>query len=313
MGTPDFSVAPLDSLINAGHEIVYVVTMPDRVRGRGNKVSFSPVKEYAVNNNLKVLQPNKMKDEEFIKLIKEACADVFVVVAYGKIIPPEILSIPELGCINIHASLLPDYRGAAPIQWAIIDGLEKTGITTMLMDEGLDTGDILKQYELDIEDDETSGTLFEKLSKLGAEAIVDTLSLLEKGEIVPKKQGETETKYARMLTKDDEKIDFSKDAVEIERIIRGLNPSPKLSYRFNDKNIKLLMAEVFEHDSFVENNLSKDISDKINSANTGEFFKLGKKLFLKCMDKPLLIKELQVEGKNRMSGEEFLRGYGRSL
>ena len=226
MGTPDFAVGPLKALIGAGHDVVCVLTRADKPQGRGHAVQFSPVKEAALEAGIPVLQPVRMKDPELWKTLEDYGADLFVVAAYGRILPKEILSIPKYGCVNIHASLLPDYRGAAPIQWAVIDGRKESGVTTMLMNEGLDTGDILRQYRITLADNETGGSLFDKLAALGSEAILDTVKGLEDGSIVPVKQEETTTPYAAMLTKEMGLTDWSKDAETLERLIRGLDPWP---------------------------------------------------------------------------------------
>lgn len=244
MGTPDFSLQPLKSLVEAGHDVSLVLTREDKKRNRG-ELSPTPVKELAQELNIPVLTPSKMKDEALIERLKSENADFFVVVAYGKILPKEILDIPKLGCINIHASLLPEYRGAAPIQWSIIDGKKKTGITTMLMDEGLDTGDILKQYELPIADDETGGSLFDKLAILGGEAIADTIANFDS--ITPTPQGEATTEYAKMISKQMGEIDFNKSATEIERLIRGMNPWPSAYTKYEGKVLKIWEAKVSEN------------------------------------------------------------------
>lgn len=282
-GTPDFAVAPLTSLISAGHEVCAVVTREDKPKGRGYELQPTPVKEEALKHNIEVIHPVKMKDEGFLNHLREFGADIFVVVAYGRILPKVLLDIPKRGCINVHASLLPSYRGAAPIQWAVIDGLKETGVTTMMMDEGLDTGDILRQYRLPLADEETGGSLFDKLAELGGKAIVDTVDNLDS--IVPVKQGETDTEYARMLTKADGDIDWNKSAVEIERLVRGLNPWPSAYTKLNGKTLKIWKARVT--DTPVEGNPL--------CFKTGEGF--------------LLAEEIQLEGKKRMNAETFLLGY----
>lgn len=284
-GTPDFAVAPLAALIEAGHDVCAVVTREDKPKGRGYELQPTPVKEEALKHNIKVLHPAKMKDEGFLDELRNFGADVFVVVAYGRILPKVLLDIPPKGCINVHASLLPSYRGAAPIQWAVIDGLKETGVTTMLMDEGLDTGDILKQYKCEVASDETGGSLFDKLASMGGEAIVDTINGMLDGSITPKKQGDTDTQYARMLTKEDGNIDFNRSAIEIERLVRGLNPWPSAYTKLNDKTLKIWKASV--KDSVEENN----------------------PLCFKTSDGYLYAEEVQLEGKKRMDAKTFLLGY----
>ncbi len=297
MGTPDFSVEPLKELVKAGHDVSLVLTREDKKRNRG-ELSPTPVKELALSLNIPVLTPSKMKDEALIERLKSENADFFVVVAYGKILPKEILDIPRLGCINIHASLLPEYRGAAPIQWSIIDGKKKTGITTMLMDEGLDTGDILKQYELLIADDETGGTLFDKLAILGGEAIVDTIANFES--ITPTPQGNATTEYAKMISKQMGEIDFNKSATEIERLIRGMNPWPSAYTKYEGKVLKIWEAKVSENISELPNiNLSE---------NYGKIYSFNKDIFIICNNSVLKVLSLQLEGKKRMSAKDFLLG-----
>ena len=297
MGTPDFSLQPLKSLVEAGHDVSLVLTREDKKRNRG-ELSPTPVKELAQELNITVLTPSKMKDEALIERLKSENADFFVVVAYGKILPKEILDIPRLGCINIHASLLPEYRGAAPIQWSIIDGKKKTGITTMLMDEGLDTGDILKQYELLIADDETGGTLFDKLAILGGEAIVDTIANFES--ITPTPQGNATTEYAKMISKQMGEIDFNKSATEIERLIRGMNPWPSAYTKYEGKVLKIWEAKVSENISELPNiNLSE---------NYGKIYSFNKDIFIICNNSVLKVLSLQLEGKKRMSAKDFLLG-----
>ena len=297
MGTPDFSLQPLKSLVEAGHDVSLVLTREDKKRNRG-ELSPTPVKELAQELDIPVLTPSKMKDEALIERLKSENADFFVVVAYGKILPKEILDIPKLGCINIHASLLPEYRGAAPIQWSIIDGKKKTGITTMLMDEGLDTGDILKQYELPIADDETGGSLFDKLAILGGEAIADTIANFDS--ITPTPQGEATTEYAKMISKQMGEIDFNKSATEIERLIRGMNPWPSAYTKYEGKVLKIWEAKVSENISELPNtNLSE---------NYGKIYSINKDIFIICNNSVLKVLSLQLEGKKRMSAKDFLLG-----
>lgn len=297
MGTPDFSLQPLKKLIEAGHYVSLVLTREDKKRNRG-ELSPTPVKELAQELNIPVLTPSRMKDEALLERLNSEKADFFVVVAYGKILPKEILDMPKFGCINIHASLLPEYRGAAPIQWSIIDGKKKTGITTMLMDEGLDTGDILKQYELPIADNETGGSLFEKLALLGGEAIVDTIDNFNN--ITPKKQGESTTGYAKMISKSMGDIDFNKSAIEIERLIRGMNPWPSAYTNYMGKVLKIWEAKVAE-------NISKLPNIKLNE-NYGKIYSFNNRIFIICNSSVLEVLSLQLEGKKKMSAKDFLLG-----
>ena len=297
MGTPDFSLQPLKKLIEAGHYVSLVLTREDKKRNRG-ELSPTPVKELAQELNIPVLTPSRMKDEALPERLNSEKADFFVVVAYGKILPKEILDMPKFGCINIHASLLPEYRGAAPIQWSIIDGKKKTGITTMLMDEGLDTGDILKQYELPIADNETGGSLFEKLALLGGEAIVDTIDNFNN--ITPKKQGESTTGYAKMISKSMGDIDFNKSAIEIERLIRGMNPWPSAYTNYMGKVLKIWEAKVAE-------NISELPNIKLNE-NYGKIYSFNNRIFIICNSSVLEVMSLQLEGKKKMSAKDFLLG-----
>lgn len=304
MGTPDFSVLPLKALYDAGHAMVLVLTREDKPRGRGHEMQATPVKETAIALGIPVLTPKKMRDEALVQTLRECDADVFVVVAYGKILPKEILDIPRLGCINIHASLLPEYRGAAPIQWAILDGKKKSGITTMMMDEGLDTGDILKQYEIDIEKKETAGSLFDKLAKLGARAIVDTLACLQEGKISRTPQGEMTTEYAKMLKKEDGKLDFMESAVVLERKVRGFAPWPGAYTFLGKKNLRIWQANVLSEAACSDLGIQNR-----EQANTGEPVVVGERMFFVCGQDVLEVLELQIEGKKRMDTKSFLRGY----
>lgn len=294
MGTPDFSVVALENLIKAGHEIAAVVTQPDKPKGRGGKMQYTPVKEVALKENLKVYQPLKVRETEFVDVLRDINPDVIVVIAFGQILPKSILNLPKLGCINVHASLLPKYRGAAPIQWSIIDGEEKTGVTTMYMDEGLDTGDIIDTAVVTIEKKETGGSLFDKLAVAGGELIVETLKKLENGTAVRIKQDDSKSNYAGMINKQLGIIDFNKPAVVIERLIRGLNPWPSAFTTMNGKTLKIWDAEAVNENIAEQPGkiISKD-RDYIEVA-TGEG--------------TLKIFELQLEGKKRMKTRDFLNG-----
>ena len=298
MGTPDFAVGPLKALIGAGHEVVCVLTRADKPKGRGHAVQFSPVKEAALEAGIPVLQPVRMKDPELWKTLEGFGADMFVVAAYGRILPKEILSIPKYGCVNIHASLLPDYRGAAPIQWAVIDGRKETGITTMLMDEGLDTGDILAQSRVPLEPDETGGSLFEKLSAEGARLLTDTLPAVFAGKLHPVRQPEdSPTPYAAMLTKETGRMDFSLPAVQLERLIRGTDPWPGAFTSVQGRILKLWRAAV------VTEGFAQDTAP-------GTVLSTGKDgILIRCGAGAILIKEVQLEGKKRMEADAFLRGF----
>ncbi len=325
MGTPDFAVNTLEALIDAGHSIPLVVTQPDKAKGRSSKLVFSPVKEAAISHGLKVTQPEKVRDPEFIDELKTIAPDVIVVVAFGQIIPEAILNLPVYGCINVHASLLPAYRGAAPIQWAVIDGLKETGVTTMYMDKGLDTGDIIEQRTIELAPDETGGSLFDRLAILGGEIIVDTLEKLESGTATRTKQDDSRSNYAKMLSKDMGLIDFSRSAEELERLIRGLDPWPSAFTRLNGKMLKIYKALVVSEDDAA--NLCRmlhekaDTSEHISEDNRSEYVSEGhiipgtiiavdKKSFtVRCGKGALRIMNLQLEGKKRMDTNAFLLGY----
>ena len=295
MGTPDFAVGALEAIIKAGHEVQLVVTQPDKAQGRSKELKPPAVKVCAMEHNLPVFQPERIKKEEAVSVLKQYDADLYVVAAFGQILSREILDLPKFGCINIHASLLPKYRGAAPIQWAVIDGEEKTGITIQQMNEGVDTGDILLQKEYYLEKDETGAGLFDRLCVLGAEAIVEAIEKIENGTVCPVKQDESLATHAKMLTKAMGEIDFSKDAVEIERLIRGLNSWPSAYTFYKGKTMKIWQAQVVDGKEEEDNKgiiISKD----------KESFTVG------CNKGGLRILEVQLEGKRRMSVKDFMLG-----
>ena len=295
MGTPDFSVGTLEALVQAGHEVVLAVTQPDKPKGRGGKMQYTPVKEKALEYDIPVFQPVKVREKSCVEKLDSYKADVMVVVAFGQILPKEILELTPYGCINVHASLLPKYRGAAPIQWSIIDGETVTGVTTMQMDEGLDTGDMLLKTEVPLEPDETGGSLHDKLSAAGAKLCVETLKALEEKTVTPEKQGETPTKYARMLDKELGKIDWTKDAVSIERLVRGLNPWPSAYTSWEGKIMKIWSAEVVDRESKAPCGTVAEVTKTDFSVQTGKGL--------------LKVTELQIPGKKRMAADAFLRGY----
>lgn len=294
MGTPEFAVPTLQALIDH-HQVIGVVTQPDKQRGRGKKVQFPPVKEKAMEYDLLVYQPLKARDEEFITVLKDLNPDVIVVVAYGQILPESILNIPKYGCINVHGSLLPKYRGAAPIQWSVLDGEEKTGITTMYMEKGLDTGDMIEKAELVLDAKETAGTLHDKLMVMGADLLLSTLEKLENETAVRIKQDDSKSCYAKMLTKEMGQIDFTKPAKEIERLIRGLNPWPSAYTSMNGKTMKLWDADVMECDVKEKPGTVIDVTKDAIVTSTGK--------------DALALKEIQLAGKKRMKVSAFLLGY----
>ena len=297
MGTPDFAEKSLEDVYNAGHEILAVVTNPDRPKGRGMKMVASPVKEFAVSNNLKIYQPEKVrKNVEFIEEIKKLEPDVICVVAYGKILPKEILEIPKLGCINVHGSLLPKYRGAAPIQWAVINGEKVTGVTTMYMDVGMDTGDMILKEKTEIAPDETTGELWDRLAKIGADLLVKTLEQIENKTAPRIPQGE-DFSMAPMLDKEMSKIDWeSKTAQEIKNLVRGLNPIMGTYAYLNGKKIKIWKVDVVEADN--------------ENVKNGTVLKSDSKdgLYIKAKDGVIKVLEIQGENAKRMNIQDFLRG-----
>lgn len=305
MGTPDFAVSTLEEIINAGHDVAAVVTQPDKPKGRGGAFAMSPVKETALKHDLCVLQPEKCSNDEFIETLSSYNPDVIVVVAFGQKLPKSIIDMPKYGCINVHASLLPKYRGASPIQWAVIDGCEYSGVTTMMMDEGLDTGDMLLTKKVKLDDKETGGSLFEKLSSVGAELLVETLEKVERGDIERIKQDDTQATYVKMLSKSFGKIDFSKSAVSVERLVRALNPWPSAYTSIGGKMLKIWDADVCSQDS----QRLCDLTD-VSMAPSGSVVKVtDKAFFVKCGEDLLEVTQLQLEGKKRMKTEDFLRGY----
>ena len=302
MGTPDFARDSLEAIYNAGHEILAVVTNPDKPKGRGMKLVESPVKEYSVSKNLKNYQPEKVKNNiEFIEKIKELKPDVICVVAYGKILPKEILEIPKFGCINVHGSLLPKYRGAAPIQWSVINGEKVTGITTMYMDIGMDTGDIILKRETEIGEEETTGELWERLSKMGGELLVETLKKIENRTAPRIPQGEEFT-MAPMLNKEMSQIDWkNKTAEQIKNLVRGLNPFMGTYSYLGEKKIKIWKVQVVQN--FPNNS---GVEDKEEGTIIYSDSKDG--LYIKAKGGIIKVLEIQGENAKRMNIQDFLRG-----
>ena len=303
MGTPDFAATSLNALIEANYNIEAVVTNPDRPKGRGMKMLYTPVKEVAISKNIPIFQPEKVKNNiEFINNLKEINPDVICVVAYGKILPKEILDIPKFGCINVHASLLPKYRGAAPIQWAILNGDKETGVTTMYMDVGMDTGDMILTEKVKIREDETTGELWDRLSKIGGNLLVETLKQIENG-IAPRiPQGDDYT-MAPMLDKQMSKIDWeNKTAEEITNLVRGLNPIMGAYTYLNGKKIKFWKVEVAKNIGYDENNIKifKNGTVIISDPRDGIFIKTKKGI--------LRVLEIQGENAKKMPIQDFLRG-----
>lgn len=293
MGTPDFAVPSLVKLIESDDDVVGVFTQSDKPKGRGYKLQYPPIKEVAIENNIEVFQPKSLKDNNVVDILTKLSPDLIIVVAYGKILPKGILDFPKYGCINVHASLLPRYRGAAPIQWSVINGEKTTGVTTMYMAEGLDTGDILKKAEIDISENETAGQLHDRLSELGAELLLETIKDLKSNSLVPQKQDDAKSCYAPMLDQEMSIIDWSKeDSREIHNLIRGLNPWPVAKTSLEGKKIKIYSSE---------------ISSNCNGT-PGEIIKLDPFTIACRNNTALIIHELQLEGKKRMSSRDFING-----
>ena len=296
MGTPDFASSALQALIEAGEDVVLAVTQPDREKGRGKELAMPEVKKCALEHGVPVFQPEKVREAGAVQRIREASPEIIVVAAFGQILTKEILDIPKYGCINIHASLLPEYRGASPIQRCIADGKEKTGITIMQMDEGLDTGDILMQREIPIAGDETGGSLFDRLSELGAEMIREAIPLIRDGKLSPVKQDDSRATYVGTLKKDSGELDFSKDAEELERLVRAMDPWPGTFCSYKDKSLKIWKTQVVRYSG-------------PNDLPPGTVTEVDREGFtVKCGRDGLFIEELQLSGKKRMKTRDFLLG-----
>ena len=309
MGTPDFAKESLEAIYNEGHNIIAVITNPDRPKGRGMKMIASPVKEFCIQKSIPVLQPEKIRDIK--DTLIQLNPDLFCVVAYGKILPKDILEIPKLGSVNVHASLLPKYRGAAPIQWAVLNGEKTTGVTTMFMDEGMDTGDIILKQEVEIGENETTGELWERLSKIGGRLLIETVDKIEKGIAPREKQGNDFT-LAPMLKKEISKIDWeNKTAQEIKNQVRGLNPIMGAYTTYNGKKIKIWKADKIETQNFAEEHPEfKNHIDRLRNIIGGTiiFSDSKKGLYVKAKNDIIIIQEVQGENSKKMNIQDFLRG-----
>lgn len=294
MGTPDFALASLDKLIDGGYEIAAVVTQPDRPKGRGKKLTPPPVKERALEAGLRVLQPERVKDSGFIEALKELSPDIIIVVAYGQILPEEIINLPAMGCINVHASLLPKYRGAAPINWCIINGESRTGVTTMYMDKGMDTGDILLQRETEIGENETAGELHDRLAALGADLLLETLEGLQRNEVERKAQDHSAATYAPQLDRETGRVDWNSDAKSIYNLIRGTNPWPGCYTVYKGERMKLWEAKVLEQKS-------RGTAGKVLEAGHGG-------MLVQAGSGTLLVTKIQMPSSRVMTVDEYLRG-----
>lgn len=294
MGTPEIATGCLQKIIDEKHEVIGVVTQPDKPVGRGKKMGMPPVKELAIKYDIPVYQPVKAREESFVNILRELNPDVIVVVAFGQILPKSILDIPKLGCINVHVSLLPKYRGAAPINWVIINGEEKTGVTTMYMDEGLDTGDMILTSEFDLDDNITAGELHDKMMEIGSETLKDTLNLIEQGTAPRIPQKHDEFTYAPMMNKSLGNIDFSKSAKEIHNLVRGVNPWPSAYTSYNGDTMKVWKTKVL---------------DEKSNDSCGKILKVDKEgIRVSTNDNVLLIEEIQMPGKKRVLVSEYIKG-----
>lgn len=291
-GTPDFAVPALDKLVKSNYQIAAVVTAPDKERGRGRKVSFTAVKNYAIDNNIPVLQPDSLKDITFEEQLKNYNADLFIIVAF-RILPKSVFTIPKLGSFNLHGSLLPKYRGAAPIQWALINGDKETGLTTFFLQEKVDTGNMILQEKLKINNDDNLGTLHERMSLIGADLVLKTVDLISSGEVNTFQQDESLATPAPKITKEICKINWNIEAVKVHNLVRGLSPFPGAYFIYNEKLYKVYKTEI-----------SVDVK-----LNPGEIKQTNKEIFIGCFDTSIKILEIQPEGRKRMTTEEFLRGY----
>lgn len=295
MGTPDFAVGTLEAVLEAGHEVVLVVTQPDKPKGRGNAVQYSPVKECALRHGIEVFQPDRIRREEHVQHLREYGPEIIIVAAFGQILPEDILNMPKYGCLNVHASLLPKYRGASPIQWAVINGEAVTGVTTMRMDAGVDTGDIIAKREVAVAEDETGGSLFDKLAKEGAALCVETMEMLENGTACFTPQDHAQSTHTAMITKELGDIDWNRPAEEIERLIRGLNPWPSAYTYLDGRTFKIWKSRVLQGQ---ENVLAGTV---LRADKNGICVQTGAG--------QLLLLEVQLEGKKRMDAAAFCNGF----
>lgn len=296
MGTPDYAAGALKALLETGHEVVAAVTQPDKPKGRSGEPVCTPVKICAQEAGIPVMQPRRIKNPEAVAELKDYPADLYIVAAFGQILSQEILDIPRLGCLNIHASLLPKYRGASPIQHAIIDGEKETGVTIMQMDVGIDTGDMLYKKSIPIEDDDNYETLHDKLTALGGKAITEALALLEQGKLIPEKQDDALSCYAPLIEKEFGRLDFTKPAVELDRLIRGVTPWPSAFTSYRGRQLKIWRAV-------------PGLSVNTFAREPGEIVKVEKDaVTIATGEGALRILELQLEGKKRMAAQDFLRG-----
>jgi len=307
MGTPEFAIPSLQKILESKHQVIAVVSVPDKERGRGRRVTYSPVKEFALKNKITVYNPVSLKDPEFISTLKELKADLFVVVAF-RILPKEIYSIPVKGSFNLHGSLLPKYRGAAPIQWALINGDKLTGVTTFFLEDKIDTGNIILQENLPINDEDDFGSLHDKMMKLGSEVVLKTITLIDSGNYSLTKQNDSTASLAPKITKEICEINWNKSALEIHNLVRGLSPYPGAFFNLNGKSYKVFKTKPIENGKLkIENH---DVNSQFSILNYQLSLKQTKKeIFIQTKSGVLQILELQPEDRKRMTVEEFLRGY----
>ncbi|WP_250673315.1 methionyl-tRNA formyltransferase [Paraclostridium ghonii] len=294
MGTPEFAVPCLQKIIDEGHEVVSVVTQPDKPKGRGKKLAMPPVKELALKYDIPVYQPLKAREESFVETLKELNPELIVVVAFGQILPKSILNIPKYGCVNVHASLLPRYRGAAPLNWVIINGEEKTGVTTMYMDEGLDTGDMILKSEIPLDDEITAGELHDKMMIDGAQVLKETIDLISKGQAPREKQNNENTCYSPIMNKSLGNIDWNKSAKDIHNLIRGINPWPSAYTTYEAQTMKIWKTKVINENSDKKPGTILSVGKEGIEVSTGEG--------------SIQIKEIQMSGKKRMEVHEYIKG-----
>lgn len=294
MGSPDFAVPCLEILLQSSHEVVAVITQPDRPKGRGKKLTSTPVKEKALEHGIEVWQPEKVNTPEFIRKIRDAAPDLIIVVAFGQILKQELLDIPPFGCVNVHASLLPKYRGAAPIHWSIIDGEKETGVTTMWMDAGMDTGDMILLDKIAIDPKDTMGTLHDKLAEAGAKLLEKTVELISQNKAPRIPQDSELATYASLLKREHEMIDWGKNACEVSNHVRGMNPWPGAYTTLDDRIVKIWQAEIIDEDS---------------EGTPGSVLSVDKGIKVQCQKGSLSLIVVQPQGKRKMSGDDFARGY----
>ncbi len=305
MGTPEFAIPSLEKLLHSNHKVVLVVSAPDKERGRGKKVSPTPVKEFALKNNLEVLTPDSLKDTVFIDRLKEVEADLFVIVAF-RILPKEVYTIPKFGSFNLHGSLLPKYRGAAPMQWAIINGDKETGVTTFFLEDKVDTGNIILSNRITINDDDNLGTLYDKMMILGADVVLKTVDLISDGNYLLKKQDDSTASPAPKITKGICRINWNKNAVEIHNLVRGLSPHPAAFFELKGKIFKIYKTKLLGNENLDDNDKLVNAGEQLSIDRIRQF---KDEIYIQTGNGILQILELQPEGRKRMTAEEFLRGY----